>query len=127
MNLYRALSEGDPRRETQPSGHRPTGLPLLWFTICRNWWVLVKANILFWLCCLPLATIPAALKALSRVCVTLLRRESCDLGWDWWTAFRSGFLCTNGAGALAALLLFAVGTGIRFYGAAMVLSVNTIR
>lgn len=119
MSLYRVLYEGDPRREAQPSGPRPTGLRLLWATVRRDWWTLVKANILFWLCCLPLVTIPAALKALSRVCVTLLRGESCDLGRDWWTAFRGGFLRTTGAGALAALLLFAVGTGIRFYGAAM--------
>ena len=119
MSLYRALYEGDPRREAQPSGPRPTGLRLLWNTVRRNWWTLVKANILFWLCCLPLVTIPAALKALSKVCVTLLRGESCDLGRDWWAAFRGGFLRTTGAGALAALLLFAVGNGVRFYGAAM--------
>lgn len=119
MSLYHALYEGDPRREAQPSGPRPTGLRLLWATVRRDWWTLVKANILFWLCCLPLVTIPAALKALSRVCVTLLRGESCGLGRDWWTAFRGSFLRTTGAGALAALLLFAVGTGIRFYGAAM--------
>lgn len=119
MSLYRALYEGDPRREAQPSGPRPTGLRLLWNTVRRNWWTLVKANILFWLCCLPLVTIPAALKALSRVCVTLLRGENCDLGRDWWTAFRGGFLRTTGAGVLAALLLFAVGNGVRFYGAAM--------
>lgn len=119
MNLYRILYEGEPRREAGPSGPPPTGLRLLWATLRREWWRLIKANILFWLCCLPLVTIPAALKALSRVCITLLRGEPCDLGPDWWTAFRDGFLRTTGAGALAALALFAVGSGVRFYGMAM--------
>lgn len=119
MNLYRILYESEPRREVKPSGPPPTGLRLLWATLRREWWRLVKANILFWLCCLPLVTIPAALKALSRVCITLLRGESCDLWPDWWAAFRDGFLRTTGAGALAALALFAVGSGVRFYGTAM--------
>lgn len=119
MNLYRILYEGEPCHEAKPSGPRPTGLRLLWTTVSLEWWRLVKANILFWLCCLPLVTIPAALKALTKVCVTLLRGESCDLGQDWWAAFRGGFLRTTGIGALAALTLFAVGTGVRFYGTVM--------
>lgn len=119
MSLYRVLYESEPRREAKPSGPPPTGLRILWAAVRREWWRLVKANILFWLCCLPLVTIPAALKALSRVCITLLRGEPCDLGQDWWASFRDGFLRTTGAGALAALVLFAVGTGIRFYGTAM--------
>lgn len=119
MSLYRILYESEPHREAEPSGPPPTGLRLLWATLRREWWRLVKANILFWLCCLPLVTIPAALKALSRVCITLLREESCDLGPDWWNAFRDGFFRSTGAGALAALALFAVGSGVRFYGTAM--------
>ena len=119
MNLYRALYEGDPRREAKPDGPRPKGLRLLWYVFSRNWWMLIKVNILFWLCCLPLVTIPAALKAMSRVCVDLLRGEHGDLWRDWWSAFRGGFLRTTAAGGLMALLLFALGSGVRFYGAAM--------
>lgn len=119
MSLYHILYESEPHREAEPSGPPPTGLRLLWATLRREWWRLVKANILFWLCCLPLVTIPAALKALSRVCITLLREESCDLGPDWWNAFRDGFFRSTGTGALAALALFTVGSGVRFYGTAM--------
>lgn len=119
MNLYRALYEGNPRREARPDGPRPKGLKLLWYVFSRNWWLLIKLNILFWLCCLPLVTIPAALKAMSRICVDLLRGEHGDLWRDWWAAFRGGFLRTTAAGALMALLLFALGSGVRFYGTAM--------
>lgn len=119
MNLYRALYEGDPRREAKPDGLRPKGLKLLWYVFSRNWWMLIKVNILFWLCCLPLVTIPAALKAMSRVCVDLLRGEHGDLWRDWWSAFRGGFLRTTAAGGLMTLLLFALGSGVRFYGEAM--------
>lgn len=119
MNLYEALYGREPRREAEPDGPRPTGLKLLWHVFSRNWWTLVKLNILFWLCCLPLATAPAALKAMTRVCVDLLRGEHPDLWPDWWRAFRGGFPRTTAAGALTAALLFALGFGGRFYGAAM--------
>ena len=119
MNLYRALYDGDPHREALLPGPRPTGLRLLWDILRREWWLLVKLNILFWLCCLPLVTIPAALKAMSRICVLLLRGESRDLWRDWWDAFRGGFLRTTVVGGIMALALFAAGYGICFYGTAM--------
>ena len=74
MGWYQALYEGDGRGEG-PSGPRPRGLRLLGHVLRWHWWTLVKANILFCLFSLPIITIPAALKALTRVCVLLLRGE----------------------------------------------------
>lgn len=118
MGWYQALYEGNGRGEG-PSGPRPKGLKLLGYILRWHWWTLVKANILFWLLCLPLVTIPAALKALSRVCVLLLRGEPLDLWSDWWGAFRRDFFRTTAAGALMALMLAAAGFGVGFYGKGM--------
>lgn len=118
MGWYQALYEGNGRGEG-PSGPRPRGLRLLADILRWHWWTLVKANILFWLFCLPLVTIPATLKALTRVCVLLIRGEPLDLWPDWWSAFRRGFPRTTAAGALLALVLGAAGFGVAFYGKGM--------
>ena len=114
MGWYQVLYEGNGRGEG-PSGPRPKGFKLLLNILRWHWWTLVKANILFYLFCLPVLTIPAALKALTRVCVLLLRGEPLDLWQDWWGAFRQGFLRATAAGALMAVALGASGFGVAFY------------
>lgn len=118
MGWYQALYEGNGRGEG-PSGPRPKGLGLLGHILRWHWWTLVKANVLFCLFCLPLVTIPAALKALTRVCVLLLRGEPLDLWPDWWSAFRTGFWRTTAAGAAMALLLAGGGFAVSAYGRSM--------
>jgi len=118
MGWYQALYEGKPQGGGGP-GPRPKGLRLLGYVLRWHWWTLVKLNILFWLFSLPLVTIPAALKAMTRVCVLLLRGEPMDLWPDWWRAFRQGFPRTTAVGALIALALGAAGFGVGFYGGRM--------
>lgn len=118
MGWYQVLYEGSGRGNRQ-SGPRPKGLRLLAYILRWHWWTLVKANILFCLFCLPVVTIPAALKAMTRVCVLLLRGEPLDLWPDWWRAFRRNFLRTTAAGAAIALVLGAAGVGVGFYGKGM--------
>lgn len=118
MGWYQALYEGNGRGEG-PSGPRPTGFKLLLDVLRWRWWTLVKANIMFCLFCLPIVTIPAALKALTRVCVLLLRGEPLDLWADWWGAFRQNLLRTMGAGLLMAVTLGASGFGVAFYAKGM--------
>lgn len=119
MGWYQTLYEGNGRGEG-PSGPRPRGFRLLLDILRWHWWTLVKTNILFWLCCLPLITIPAALKAMTRVCVLLLRGEPLDLWQDWWQGFRRGFGRATWLGLAAALVLSAAGFGVGFYGGGMV-------
>lgn len=116
MNLYHLLYEkgGTPQEFPRRCGPR-----MFWFLLRNEFWTLIGANVLFWLCCLPVVTIPAALRALSHVTVLLLRDQPFDLWPEWKAAFRAEFLRTTaiGAGAAAAggLLVY----GIRFYGLAM--------
>lgn len=119
MSLYRALYEGNPSQKARPDEPMPTGLKLLWMVLREDWWKLIKLNILFWVFCLPVVTIPAALKAMTRVCVLLLRGESCWLWEEWWKGFKGQFLCTTAVGAGTGLALLALGYGVSSYGRAM--------
>ena len=120
MSFYSAMYEGNRRQpDLKPDAEKPRGLRLLWATFRREWWTLVRLNLLLWLFCLPVVTIPAALKAASRVCVTLLRDEPCDLWHDYWGSFKARFLGTTAVGLVMAALLGALCFGVWFYARAM--------
>lgn len=116
MNLYHLLYEKGGAPQTFPE---KCGLRMLWFLLRNEFWTLIGANVLFWLCCLPVATIPAALRALSRVIVLLLRDQPFDLWPEWRAAFCAEFLRTAAIGAGAAAACGLLAGGIRFYGLAM--------
>lgn len=121
MSMFTAIYEGRPGHQPELRGDepKPRGLRLLWVTFCRQAWVIVKLNFYFCAACLPLVTIPAALKAMSKICVTLLRDEPCDLLRDFWAAFREHFFKVTGIGLACAALLGAGCFGVWFYGQAM--------
>lgn len=119
MNWYRMLYEGKSGVEDQPDAPRPTGLRLLVHVFCRQWWNLIGLNILFWACCLPLITIPAALKAMTRVCVGMLEEDRADFLRIFWKSFREDFLRTTAAGLIMAALICVCTWGLWFYAGAM--------
>lgn len=116
MNLYHLLYEREGAPQTFPE---KCGPKMLWFLLRNEFWTLIGANVLFWLCCLPVVTIPAALRALSRVTVLLLRDQPFDLWPEWKSAFCAEFLRTTAIGAGAAAVGGLLVCGIRFYGLAM--------
>lgn len=94
------------------------GLRLFFDIVRREFFELVKLNLLFLLFCIPVATIPAALTAMSRITVKMIRDEPHFLWGDFWETFKSEFLpSTLGGGALL-LALAASGVGASFYGRA---------
>jgi uncharacterized membrane protein YesL len=64
------------------------GLALFAEIIRREWWEMVKLNLLFILASLPIVTIPAALAAMASVSVALVEDRNIYLGRDFCTAFR---------------------------------------
>jgi uncharacterized membrane protein YesL len=64
------------------------GLALFAEIICREWWEMVKLNLLFILASLPIVTIPAALAAMASVSVALVEDRNTYLGRDFCAAFR---------------------------------------
>ncbi len=87
------------------------GIYLFFDTLLREFWELIKLNLLFLLTCLPIVTIGAAWGAMTRVTIRMLRDLPTDIWSDYWQAFREnwkfstlfGFLWTIlfGSGLLA--------------------------
>lgn len=62
-----------------------TGAAWVGETFAREFWQLVKLNVLFLLCCLPVVTFGAARAAMARCTVNMAR----DVPNDVWTDFRA--------------------------------------
>ncbi len=67
---------------------RPTGLALFFDILKREWWELVKLNLLFLIASLPLVTMPAATLATARVSRAIVSDENTFLLRDFVEAFR---------------------------------------
>ena len=92
------------------------GLELFWDILFREFFELVKLNLLFCAFCLPVITIPAACAAMSKITVTMVRDQNHFLWADFWTEFKADFKKSTGAGAL---VFFGIGAGVFgawFYG-----------
>ena len=75
----------------------------------------MKLNLLFLLCCLPVITIPPALLALWQV-IHRMTAEEAVRSWDqFWNAFRQGWKRGCGAFLLTAPPMTAAGYGAAFY------------
>jgi uncharacterized membrane protein YesL len=104
-NFYFAEGPGIPK-----DAPKPEGLRLLAHVLGREWWELLKLNLLFIAFSLPLVTLPAAYLATVRICVAMIEDRNVYLFRDFWSAFRSRFLLATllglsfcCAGALAVL------------------------
>ncbi len=95
---------------------RPKGLWLLASVLGREWWPLIKLNLLFIAVSLPVVTLPAAYLATVSIAVTMIEDRNVYLWRDFWSAFRSRFVPATllglvfcGAGALTVLAIHAYG------------------
>ena len=70
-------------------------MDMLW----REFFELLKLNLLFVLSCVPIITIPAALTAMHRITSVMVRDENHFLWPDYWKAFRRDFWKSLGGGA----------------------------
>lgn len=96
---------------------KPKGLRLLAVTFGREWWELIKLNLLFLLAALPLVTLPAAYLAMVSVTIAMVDDRNVYLWRDFWRAFRSQFAAATllGVGVLvgAGLAYLAISTYAR--------------
>ena len=91
------------------------GLELFWDILFREFFELVKLNLLFCAFCLPIVTIPAACAAMSKITVTMVRDRNHFLWTDFWAEFKTDFKKSTGAGALVFLGIGAGVFGVWFY------------
>ncbi|MFK3780215.1 DUF624 domain-containing protein [Agrobacterium sp. NPDC089420] len=85
-----------------------TGLALFLDILRREWWEMVKLNLLFIIASLPVVTMPAAMLAMARVCVSFARDENTYLLRDFLEAFKR-FAARGTALAAVSGLLVAAG------------------
>lgn len=87
------MKEGNDRPVPQ------SGIARYWFLLMTHFWKLIAANLLFVIFSLPVITLPAALTALNRVCVKLVREGNCLL----WPEFRDELRASLGSSLLLGL------------------------
>lgn len=95
-----------------------TGLALFAEIVGREWWELVKLNLLFALSILPLVTLPAAAVAATRICAAMVEDRNHYLLRDYWETFRARFWAASLAGWLLAALFALAGYACAVYARA---------
>lgn len=91
---------------------RKKGIVRFLDTLWREFFALIKLNLLFLVFCIPVITIPAALTAMSKVTVMMVRDENCFLWHEFWAAFKRDFSRSllGGIVILLALAVFCLST-----------------
>jgi uncharacterized membrane protein YesL len=81
-----------------------TGLALFASILGREWWELIKLNLLFLIAALPLITLPAAYVAMTRLCVTMVEDKNHYLLRDFRHTFAIRFADTLLTGIFALII-----------------------
>lgn len=101
------------------------GLALFVEIFMREFWELVKLNLLFLVTCLPIVTIGAAMAGMTKVTVMMVRDIPNDVWYDYWRGFKENWKAGTVCGALM-LVLFGGGlTGFLLYRRSLPLLVVT--
>lgn len=99
MSYFEQLAK---KRWMKEGADRPvpqSGIARYGFLLATHFGKLISANFLFVVFALPVFTLPAALTALNRVCVKLVREGNCLLWPEFWDEFRASL----GSGLLLGL------------------------
>lgn len=108
----------EPRKDTpgiDKNAPKKKGFALFLETLWREFFPLIKLNLLFLLSCVPIVTIPAAITAANRITVTMVRDRNYFMWTDYWTAFKRDFGRSALAGILLAVALGLFGLSTWFY------------
>ena len=98
-----------PKRKDASSPPQ-SGIGLYFYVLVTHFWKFVTLNLLLVAFALPVVTLPAAICAVNRVCVLLIREGNCFLWDDFFKEFRSSFRKSLPMG-----LLFGVGIAAGYY------------
>lgn len=83
--------------------------------VVRDAITLIKLNLVFFVFCLPLISIPAALTAMTKVSILLQREEPVSVLSDFFQAFRDEFFCSLLCGLVLGSVLLLFGYVFWFY------------
>lgn len=108
----------EPKKDTpgiDKNAPKKKGFALFLEILWREFFPLIKLNLLFLLSCIPVVTIPAAITAANRITVTMVRDRNYFMWADYWKAFRQDFGKSLVAGLLLAVALGLFGLSTWFY------------
>ena len=108
----------EPRKDTPgiaKDAPKKKGFARYFEILWREFFPLLKLNLLFIISCLPIVTIPAALTAMNRITVTMVRDRNYFMLSDYWDAFRRDFFRSLLAGILVLVLVVLFSLSIWFY------------
>ena len=113
MGLFNFRTKEKP--DIPKDAPKKKGIMLVLSTLWREFFNILKLNWVFILASLPVVTMPAALKAMSRISIKMVRDENFFLWRDFWKAFKDDFW-KSFFGGLIFLVVFAAFTfSIIFY------------
>ena len=108
----------EPKKDTpgiDKNAPKKKGFALFLETFWREFFPLLKLNLLFLLSCIPIVTIPAAITAANRITVTMVRDRNYFMWTDYWAAFKRDFWHSLLGGLLLAVALGLFGLSTWFY------------
>ena len=91
------------------------GLPLLIETLCREFTTLLKLNLIFLICCIPIVTIGPALGAMTSVTLKMVRDEPVDWFYDFKEAFKKNWKQSLVLGLLQIMVLAVIACAFLYY------------
>jgi len=91
------------------------GIALFFEIFWREFWELLKLNMLFLVFCIPVVTIPASITAMSRITLTMVRDKNHFLFRDFFSCFKKEFFKSLGAGAILFGIMALSAFGVWFY------------
>lgn len=111
MSLFKQKEKPDIPKDAP----KLKGFPLVASTIWREFFNLLKLNLVFLLSCLGIVTIPAGLTAMSRITNMMVRDENFFVWQDFWKAFKNDFKKSLLGGLVFFLVMLITGFSCWFY------------
>lgn len=87
-------------QQTKKPAQRKKGARLFLEILWRDFWELIKLNLLFILTCIPIITIPPAFTSMTRITLCMVRGENYFLGHEYFRCFKREFFRSLAAGAV---------------------------
>jgi len=115
MGLFNQNFLKQPKSEITKDTPPKLGLALFFSVFFNEFWALVRLNLLFLLFCIPIVTIPAALTAMSKITLLMLRDKNVYLWTDFTKCFKEEFKKSLLIGVLLFVLIALSVLGLYFY------------
>ena len=92
------------------------GLALFFEILVREFWQLIKLNLIFCIACIPIVTIGAAFSGLSKSTTKMVRDVPNDVWEDFKEGFRENILFSSICGIFALIVFLGAYLGFLLYG-----------